>query len=80
MKSAITSISALIGLTTTKEFNHEQERSLPKELRTMQKSANSKLTELKESSDGAWEELKAGMDGAWNSLGNSLKSATSRFK
>ncbi|WP_351089440.1 coiled coil domain-containing protein [Shewanella sp. S1-49-MNA-CIBAN-0167] len=116
IKSVITSTSALIGLTTTKEFNHEQERSLPKklraqldqwsaeidklkakadnaeadakieyykqieELRTMQKSANSKLTELKESSDGAWEELKAGMDGAWNSLGNSLKSATSRFK
>jgi uncharacterized coiled-coil DUF342 family protein len=46
------------------------------ELRTMQKSANSKLTELKASSDDAWEELKAGMDSAWNSL----KSATSKFK
>jgi hypothetical protein len=49
------------------------------ELRTKQEAAQKKLTELKAAGESAWEDLKAGIDLAWTSLGESIKSARSRF-
>ena len=49
------------------------------DLRTKQEAAQKKLTELKASGESAWEDLKAGIDLAWKSLGESIKSARSRF-
>lgn len=48
--------------------------------RKKQEAAREKLVELKEAGEDAWEDLKAGLDNAFNSLGDSIKSATSRFK
>lgn len=50
------------------------------ELREKQAAANAKLTELMAASDDAWEDLKVGAESAWLALGESVKSATSRFK
>ena len=49
------------------------------DLRTKQEAAQKKLTELKAAGESAWEDLKAGIDLAWKSLGESIKSARSRF-
>ncbi|MCA1784543.1 MAG: coiled coil domain-containing protein [Desulfotignum sp.] len=50
------------------------------DLRTKQEAAQKKLTELKASGGDAWEDLKSGIELAWTSLGESIKSARSRFK
>ena len=50
------------------------------DLREKQAAANAKLTGLITASDDAWEDLKAGAESAWLALGESVKSATSRFK
>jgi chromosome segregation ATPase len=49
------------------------------DLRTKQEAAQKKLTELKAAGESAWEDLKSGIDLAWTSLGESIKSARSRF-
>ena len=49
------------------------------DLRTQQEAAQKKLTELKAAGESAWEDLKSGIDLAWTSLGESIKSARSRF-
>jgi len=60
---------------TKLEFHQKVE-----ELKEKRAAANAKLTELKAASDDAWEDLKTGAESAWLSLGESVKSATSRFK
>jgi uncharacterized coiled-coil DUF342 family protein len=49
------------------------------DLRTKQEAVQKKLTELKTAGESAWEDLKSGIDLAWTSLGESIKSARSRF-
>jgi hypothetical protein len=46
----------------------------------MQDTTSSKLVEFNNASDDSWEDLKTGMDSTLKTLGNSLKSASSRFK
>ena len=50
------------------------------DLRCKQLAAQKKLHELKTSSEEAWEDIKTGVESAWSILGDSLKSAASRFK
>ena len=50
------------------------------DLRCKQLAAQKKLHELKGSSEEAWEDIKTGVESAWSILGDSLKSAASRFK
>ena len=49
-------------------------------IRAKQEAVREKLVELKDSSDEAWGDLKAGLDNAMKDLGDTIKSATSRFK
>ncbi|MCF8114716.1 MAG: coiled coil domain-containing protein [Desulfotignum sp.] len=49
------------------------------DLRSKQEAVQKKLTELKAAGESAWEDLKSGIDLAWTSLGESIKSARSRF-
>ena len=50
------------------------------ELKEQRAAAKKKLTELMAASDDAWEDLKTGTESAWLALGESVKTATSRFK
>jgi hypothetical protein len=49
------------------------------ELKAQRAEARQKLDDLSRSGSGAWEDLKAGVDKAWHALGESIKSARSRF-
>ena len=50
------------------------------ELKSMQTAASKKLVELKNASEDTWEGLRQDMDELGRSLGNTLKSAISRFQ
>jgi len=45
----------------------------------MQEAGSEKLAELKDPGEDVWEDLKTGIESSLDSLGNTLKSATSRF-
>ena len=49
-------------------------------LKARQKEVKDKMDKLQKSSAEAWVDLKAGMNSAWKALGESVKSAKSKFK
>lgn len=50
-----------------------------KEAEAMQQKVEDKLAELRSNTDDAWTDIKSGLDEATESLGESLRSAASRF-
>lgn len=49
-------------------------------LKAKQKEVQDKMGQLQKASGEAWVELKTGMNSAWKALGESVKSAKTKFK
>jgi FtsZ-binding cell division protein ZapB len=50
------------------------------ELKDKRQDLYRRMSELKKSSETAWEDMKSGLDTAWQAMGESVKSAQSRFE
>jgi len=49
------------------------------ELKAKRQELQGKIEELQKAGETAWEDMKLGLDAAWHSMGESVKSAKSRF-
>ncbi len=49
-------------------------------LRTRKMELQQKIDELRNTSGDAWQDVKAGIENAWQEFGESVKSATARFR